>query len=171
MVVFTKPRAEVYVYMGLASMMMGAFYPAECLSIKHRGRERCVIARPLFPGLLFVRCERTHIGRIREIDGVQDVLRQDGKVCRVSEELVGALKWAQDIGAFDRDDNRVKGGDITRVSGQFAGCVERLRKVGPKARVALLLDCICKVAPIGVDSVKRASPTATSSPRDLVTTG
>jgi hypothetical protein len=128
-------------------MMMGAFYPLERLPVKYGGHERCVIVRSLFPRLLFARCELAHIGRIREILGVQDVLRQDGKVCRVSDEFVRALKGAQDIGTFDRFYNPVKAKDLTRVSGQFAGFVERVRKVGPKTRVELLMGCIRVTVP------------------------
>jgi transcription termination factor NusG len=157
MVFFTKPRAEYWVYSRLASMMMEAFTPAEGLYVKHRGREGGAIWRPLFPGLLFVRCEHALIGHIREIDGVQDVLRHNGKVCLVSEELVGALAEAQDIGAFDRA-KLVKARDITRVSGQFAGLVEKVRKVGPKTRVQLLLDSIRKVAAVGVDPCQVPEP-------------
>ena len=81
-------------------------FPAYCPMERHkryiRGK-RTIIERPLFPCYLFAKfnCEDAHWNAIREIEGIRDILCNQGKPVAVPIGLTEKIMHLQHIGLFD----------------------------------------------------------------------
>lgn len=93
--VFTKLAAEGRVYLGIEAAGFIAFCPFERSSHRDYGRQ-CVRIQPVFPRYIFAQCEPDLIGRIREIDGVEDILQG-----QADDATIDRLRRLRDMGGFD----------------------------------------------------------------------
>lgn len=128
-----------------------AYQPRE-RAMKTRRRKRVEVCNPLFPGYVFVRFDEWHDDwqRLLDVRGVEDVLSNCDRPCRVSDLAVETLRRAEDAGAFDRtpDSSPFKVGELVRIAeGPFAGLharvehlIAKLRSATASKRVKVLMD-------------------------------
>jgi Transcription termination factor nusG len=82
-----KPGAEDRARIGIEASGMPVYLPVEMIRKDYRG-ERAVGWRPLFPAHLFVTIDPGRdIPRLREIDGVEDLLRPGGRLAPIAGEV------------------------------------------------------------------------------------
>lgn len=173
----SKRGAEDRALIGIEAAGIQAFYPVERIRTHASGpplprslpsmkplasypRDRKIITRPVFPGYLFARCEPSRdIPRLLEIDGVEDVLRPGGRLARVPDRAIEAIRQAQDMGAFDhsRSPSGFLTGDNVRVmGGPFAGLIARIRSAKSKHRIEVVVDFVHKIT-VGIDKLEKIS--------------
>lgn len=155
----SKPGAEGRALIGIEASGMVAFLPVELVRKTHRG-EREVTWRALFPGYLFACCEPSRdLPRLLEIDGVVDVLRPGGRLARVPDRAIEAIRQAQDMGAFDHSRSPsgfVTGENVRVLHGPFAGLIARIRSAKSKNRIEVIVDFVHKIT-VGVDKLEKIS--------------
>jgi transcription antitermination factor NusG len=155
----SKPGAEGRALIGIEASGMGAFLPVELIRKTHRG-EREVTWKPLFPGYLFACCEPSRdLPRLLEIDGVVDVLRPGGRLARVPDRAIEAIRKAQEMGAFDytRAGWFLTAEDKVRIlGGPFAGLVARIKSAKSKNRIEVIVDFVHKIT-VGIDKLEKIS--------------
>jgi hypothetical protein len=137
-----KPGAESKALVGIEAARMQAFLPVELVRTNHRSRSE-VIWRPLFPGHMFAMLDPSRdLPRLREIDGVDDVLRRDGRPVPVTDDAVAAIRRAERDGLFDAAAGcRLSDDDAPPPDVRYAGLVTRIRRARwSKARTALLME-------------------------------
>ncbi len=153
--VYAKPQAEIRTAAGIVAARLGAFLPLERMRIRQRDGDRYVVIKPLFPRYLFAKCDPGRIDKILEVDGVQDVLRCQGRLQRMPDEIVTEIQRAQENGAFDRAENGLRDGDEVRiVAGPFAGLIARVRSARSRDRMQIVVDFIHTMT-VPVDNLKR----------------
>jgi hypothetical protein len=100
-VVRSSPGAEGRALIGIQAAGMTGFLPVELLNRNHRG-EREVMWRALFPGHLFAAIDPGRdLPKLREIDGVDDVVRPGGRLAPIAEDTIAAIRRAERQGTFD----------------------------------------------------------------------
>jgi hypothetical protein len=145
----TKPNAEGKVWIGIEAARMQAYLPTELIRITHRNRSETQW-RPLFPSHLFVLITSQDTHKLREIDGVDDVVRRDGKPASIADDVIRAIRRAERDGLFDaaagvrRPDDNAPPPDA-----RHAGLVARIRrgrfsKERTKLLMELLVGDLCK---------------------------
>jgi hypothetical protein len=101
--------------------------------------------QPVFPGSLFVRFDLGRdLRRVCEIYGIDDAVRQNGKLASISDDAVKALRSAKRRGAFDAALGcRAPDDDAPPPNVQFANLMRRIkRERGSKKRTALLMELL-----------------------------
>jgi transcription antitermination factor NusG len=99
----STPSGEFRAMLGIDYARIEVFLPVEKMWGPERKGRKTKVLRPLIPRYLFARFDAGRdLTRILEVDGVDDVLRIDGKLGYANEELVAELKRSQEVGGFDR---------------------------------------------------------------------
>jgi transcriptional antiterminator RfaH len=173
-VVYTEPRAEKEVAYGLWQAGFDAYLPLERDTKIERGR-RIDITRPLLPRYLFVSFETGlyNWGPILSVDGVVDILRNNGLPSRVPCAWVEAIWRSESCGIFDRTKGNPNGfeiGDEIRVTeGPFQGhhaiiqaFASKMKSATAKKRVKVLMDLMRRVVEMELDvtEIEKISPSA-----------
>jgi len=154
----SRPGAEGRALIGIEACGMTGFLPVELVRKDHRGR-RAITWRALFDGYLFARCDPGRdISRLIEIDGVEDVLRQGYKLSRIPDDVIEAIKAAEQAGAFDRTrKTRLAHGDDVQIStGPFGSLVAKIKSARPSRRMELLVNFPFRVT-ASVDNIEKIS--------------
>jgi hypothetical protein len=145
-VVRTRTGAEDRVLIGIEKAGMAAYLPVEMIRVSHRGnhrQDRAMTWRPIFQGHLFVRFFPSRdLPRLREIHGVDDVVRRDGRLAPVSDDVVRAIRRAERDGLFDlaagcrQPDDDAQPPDV-----RFAGLMTKIKRARwSKERTKLLVS-------------------------------
>lgn len=162
-VVYTEQRAECEVVRGLSDIGYEVYLPMERLTVARRGI-KVDLARPLLPRYAFVAFDpkRDEWGPILNVDGVTDLLSNNGLPSRVPMAWIEALQRSESCGIFDRtrdDPNGFEVGDPILISeGPFAGhhaviqqFVSKMRSVTAKKRVRVLMDFLGRQTRMDLD--------------------
>ena len=140
----TESGAEDRVLIGVQAARMEAFLPVELVPCVHRGR-RWTMWRPVFPGHVFAMLDPTRdIPRLKSIEGVDDLVRPNGKLVPVADDAIKALRRAERDGLFDAAANcRLPDDDAEPLDERFTGFVTKVRRARwSKKRTALLMDLL-----------------------------
>jgi transcription antitermination factor NusG len=124
-----KPGAEGKALIGIGATHMVGFMPVELVRVVHRG-ERWVSWRPLFPAHIFVTIDPSQdIPKLREIDGVEDLLRPGGRLAPIAGEVIEAIRHAEQQGVFDGTSELrlTNGHDVLASNGSFAPLVAKIK--------------------------------------------
>jgi transcriptional antiterminator RfaH len=144
--IYSTPAGEFRAMLGIDAAHIEAFCPVERLRAPGRSHKRDVqvVIRPLFPRYLFARLDGGRdLGRVLEIDGVADVLRINGRPGYVDERLVDALRRAQELGVFDRTNNRLaleEGAEVEIKDPRYEGLIAKVKASRSKDRIRVILD-------------------------------
>ena len=162
-VAYVEPRHEFKTCDEIVAAGFDAYCPAERLRGKPRlGPKRAdPIIRPLFPRYLFVAFDpdRSDWTPLLRVDGVYDVLRNNGVPSRIPGAWVAALRKAEQVGMFDRTAHMpvmFKVGEQVRISdGSFAGFhaviaefVAKMRSTTARKRARVLFAFMGRMAAI-----------------------
>jgi hypothetical protein len=140
-----RPGAEAKAFVGLEAAHLKVFLPVELVRITLRSRKDEVTWRPLFPGHLFAMIDPARdLPKLREIDGIDDVVRPGGRLVPVSDDAIAALRSAERRGLFDAAARcRQPGPDDPPPDVRFAGLVARIRKgCWSKERARTLMEML-----------------------------
>jgi hypothetical protein len=101
----TRPGAEERAHIGIQAAGMETFLPVELVRANYRGNrpgDRAVMWRPLFMGHLFAMLDSSKdLPKLREIHGVDDVVRRDGRLAPIADDAIAAIRRAERSGLFD----------------------------------------------------------------------
>ena len=145
----TRAGAEDRVAIGIEAARMEAYLPVELVRVGTRGN-RCqpnaVMWRPVFPGHVLAMFDPGRdLSRLCSLQGVDGVLKRDGKLVPVAEGTIAALKSAERRGLFDlsRDCRLAVAEDEPPPD---AALVRRIKSSrGSKSRTAVLMAILmCK---------------------------
>jgi transcription antitermination factor NusG len=174
-VVNTDQRAEKEVQFGLWDAGFDTYLPIERVTKVSRGR-KIDASNPLLPRYLFVAFDRNRDdewGKILDLDGVTDLLRNDKIPSRIPSVWMETIWRWESCGIFDRtkgDPNGFKVGDVVRVTeGPFEGFsatiqafAAKMKSATAKKRVKVLMSLMCRAVEIELDvtEIKKISPSA-----------
>ncbi len=142
-VAFTDSRCEQEACNDIqADTGFEAYTPIElCKTFRH-GR-KAIIARALFPRYLFARTAEDNWPKLLEVEGVCDVLRNNGTASAVPDAIIDKLKRCQAHGLFDhtRAPNPFPPKSKVEIDddGPFAGLIAEVRRVRSNDRCDVLL--------------------------------
>jgi transcriptional antiterminator RfaH len=138
------PKKEFLAVQNLKIQSYRPFLPIVSKTIRH-ARKTTTVKAPLFPGYLFVRMNLS-VEQWRPITGtlgVSQLIMQDGRPKPVPRGVVESLLQAMDEHGCTDFRQKVSVGDEVRLlSGPFFNFVGRLERMGPRGRVAVLLDVL-----------------------------
>jgi hypothetical protein len=140
-----RAGAEAKAFVGLEAAHMQAFLPVELIRITLRSRSDEVQWRPLFPGHMFAMLDPSRdLSKLREIDGIDDVVRPGGRLVPVADDAVAAVRRAERDGLFDLAAGcRVPDDDAPPPDARFVGLMRRIKTSrGSKARTQLLMGLL-----------------------------
>ncbi len=151
-VVYTGPLREEAVAREIRAAGFDVYLPMEQCT-KLRRRKRVELSTPLFSRYLFVAFD-PHLDDwqgLRDIDDVDDILRNNDVPSRVPAAWIEALRKAEGLGAFDRRKGAPQPfaiGETVRVTeGPFAGLharveqfVAKMKSTTSSKRAKVLLD-------------------------------
>jgi hypothetical protein len=139
-----RPGAESKALVGIEAAHMQVFLPVELVRLKLRSRSE-VTGRPLFPGHMFAMLDPGRdLSKLREIDGIDDVARRDGKLMPVADDIVRAIRRAERDGLFDAAARcRQPDDDAPPPDIRFANLMMKIKRTRwSKARTALLMSLL-----------------------------
>jgi hypothetical protein len=142
----TESGHEHRVAIGLQAIGMQSYLPVELLIGIHRG-SKWTFWKPLFPGHVFAMFDPSRdIPKLRSIEGVDDLVRRDGKLVPVPDDVVRALRAAERRGLFDRASAcRLAVADDEPLDERYAALVRQIKRLGwSKSRTAVLMSLLCK---------------------------
>jgi hypothetical protein len=145
-VVRARAGAEGKALIGIEAARMQAFLPVELVRATHRG-ERWVIWRPLFPGHLFAMFDPARdIPKLRLIEGVDDLVRLDGRLVPVADEVIRAIRRAERDGLFDLAAGcRMPDDGASPPDERFAGLMTKIKRARwSKERTKLLMELLAR---------------------------
>jgi transcription antitermination factor NusG len=143
-VVRTSREAEGRATIGLGGIGLETYLPVELQRQDHRGR-REVGWRPLFPTYVFAPADGARdASRLMAVAGVVNILRAaNGKPAPVPDDVIAAIKQAEQLGAFDRTRQaRLVEGDTVAIKGAFGGLIAKIRSARSSRRSALILELV-----------------------------
>ena len=151
----TRSRSEKAAARALERRNVECYLPL--LAKRSRWADRTVsVSVPLFPGYLFVRCERESIGAVLAAPGLVDVVRVNGEPSEVRETELDAvravLEGVRRTGALPSHADFLVVGDEVRVTrGPFAGLRGVLAEERGRARVVIRLSAIRQAVSVELD--------------------
>ncbi len=163
-VVYTSPQGESTAHKAIRALGFDAYMPLERTSRIIR-RRRVEIERPLFSRYLFAGVEDWQKWeKIRHVDGVEDVLRNNDIPSRVPLAWIDMLRKLEGLGSFDRRKNAptpFQIGEMVRVSeGPFAGLnaviesfAAKLKSASKEQRAKVLLNFLGQQTRMEMDVV------------------
>jgi transcription antitermination factor NusG len=165
-VVYTEQRAECEVVRGLSEVGYDVYLPMERVVVVRRGH-KVDMSRPLLPRYAFVAFDplRDEWGPILNVDGVTDLLSNNGVPSRLPAAWIEAIWRSESCGIFDRtkhDPNGFAIGDHIRITeGPFAGhtaviqaFIAKLRSSTGGKRAKLLMSFLGQQVSMSLDVTK-----------------
>ena len=138
----TRAGAEAKAFIGIGAAGMQVFLPVELIRLNLRGRSE-VRWRALFPAHLFVTLNPSRdLPRLLTLDGIDAVLKRDGKLVPVADDVVSAIRRAERDGLFDAAAGcRVPDDDAPPPDARFAGLMTKIKRARwSKERTKLLMS-------------------------------
>lgn len=140
----TNIKCEYRAKIGIEILGFETFVPLEQKYIRRRGF-RVKVQNPLFSRYGFVKfdVEKDDWGPIKEVDGVEDILRNNQLPVRVPAQEIEKLKLAQTYGLFDRTKAPLPfkpGTDVEIGEGPYAGFIGKVVKARSADRIKILLS-------------------------------
>lgn len=154
-VAFTDSRAEQDTCAEIRDIGFDAFTPMERHKRFTRGR-KTIVETALFPRYLFARFDSDdpHWATILDIDGVCDVLSNQGQPSPLPEQIVPKLKRMEQMGLLDhtRAPNPFPPGTsvVLDDDGPFAELIGRVMRVRTGDRVDLLINYLNREMTVNV---------------------
>jgi transcription antitermination factor NusG len=132
--VLTRASAQGRAHLGIEDAGFTVFCPFERTSYRI-GLRKCVKITPVFPGYLFVECEPELLHRIREVDGVIDILRG-----YADPAAIVRLRMIRDMGGFDNTGSRWanEGQQVIANDPALGKLVAKIKKTPPHKRIKRL---------------------------------
>lgn len=152
LVCHTNPKCEQKAARGLAEKGFVTFLPtSRAWRIRHR--QPVLLHRPLFTGYVFVGTSLTLISEIRQAQGVDGLLTNDGKPQEVSGDDIREVLDAWAAGAFDEhreEEHSLKPGDQVRVrrGHPFEGQLASVTAVPAAQRIFAMLRILGSRRPV-----------------------
>jgi hypothetical protein len=140
----TRAGAEAKAFIGIGAAGMQVLLPVELIRLKLRGRSE-VRWRPLFPGHMFAMFDPGRdLPRLLELDGVDGVVRLNGKLVPVADDVIRAIRRAERDGLFDLAAGcRQPDDDAPPPDARFAGLVTKIKRTRwSKERTKLLMGLV-----------------------------
>ena len=157
----TQPHAETRAAEHLRQQGFDVYLPRFLKSRRH-ARKTQSVARPLFPGYLFVAfdaaSQRWH--SIRSTRGVSQLVGGDDGPYRIAENVVLEIKAREDETGFVRLIQRcsfARGDKVQLVEGVFSACLGFFDGMTDNDRVAVLLDMFGRRVRVNVSRTAVAS--------------
>lgn len=163
-VAYTAPQAEQAVAEGIRAAGLEVYLPmSRCNKIVRR--RRVEVERPLFSRYVFFGVPELAPWRnVLDVDGVEDVLRNNDIPSRVPVAWIDTLRKMEGAGAFDRRPGShapFKIGEVVRIGdGPFSGLnatiaafMTKLRNVHADRRARVLLDFLGRQTAIEIEVV------------------
>jgi len=154
-IAFVDSRCEQETCADIRDVGFDAFTPMERHKRFTRGR-KVYFEQALFPRYLFARFDSNdaHWNSIREIDGVCDILCNDGKPSPVPVGLTEKLQHMQTLGLFDHTKAPMPFPPGTSVvlddDGPFADLIGKVMRVRTGYRVDLLINYLNREMTVNV---------------------
>lgn len=164
-IVYTEPKGEERVALSLARANVPVFLPKmkQDRVLRHTRKYKRpkfkTIEAVMFPRYVFVAADRVDL---IEVDGVNGVLRRDGRWARIPNTLVQDLMAAVDMGLFDstREKRAIfsPGQDVRIEEGPFAGLAAKVKKALSGQDAELLVDLLGRstLVRVELDIIKAA---------------
>lgn len=164
-IVYTEPKGEERVALSLSRAGVPVFLPKmkQDRVLRHTRKYKRpkfkTIESVMFPRYVFVAADRVDL---IEVDGVNGVLRRDGRWARIPNTLVEDLKVAVDMGLFDSTREKraifTPGQDVRIEEGPFAGLAAKVKKALSGQDAELLVDLLGRstLVRIELDIIKAA---------------
>lgn len=163
-VAYTAPQAEGVVADGIKAIGLDCYVPvSRCNKVVRR--RRVEIERPLFSRYVFFGVPGLTPWRdVLDVDGVEDVLRNNDVPSRLPVAWIDTLRKMEGAGAFDKRPDAAapfKIGEVVRISdGPFSGLnatvqafMTKLRNVHADRRARVLLDFLGRQTAIEIELV------------------
>jgi transcription antitermination factor NusG len=157
-IVYTEPKGEERVALALSGIGIPVFVPKmkQDRILRHTRKYKRpkfkTVETVMFPRYVFVAADRVDL---MEVDGVNGILRRDGRWARIPGALVEDLKVAADMGLFDRTrDKRAifePGQDVRIDDGPFAGIAAKVKKALSGQDAEVLIDLLGRSTLVRVD--------------------
>lgn len=160
-IAITNSRREAETCQEIGKIGFEAFSPFERCKRWRRGRKQ-FYERAMFPRYIFARfhVEQSDWNRIRYVDGVCDILCNNGLPQRLPSGTVETLKRAQSLGLFDRTKapSPFPTGTKVRIDddGPFGDFIGRVMRARAGDRVELLINYLSAELRINVPLVRLA---------------
>jgi hypothetical protein len=141
----TRPGAEGRATIGIEMAGMTAFLPVELVRISLRWNRRTEMRwRPLFPRHIFVELDPSRdLEKVRKLDGVDDLVRRDGRLAPIAGDVVAAIRSAERRGLFDLAAGCRPIDGEAPPDGRHADLVKKIKSARwSKKRTALLMSLL-----------------------------
>ncbi len=158
-VAFTDSRAEQDTCAEIRDIGFDAFTPMERHKRFRHGR-KTIVETALFPRYLFARFDSDdpHWAAILDIDGVCDVLSNQGQPSPLPEQIVPKLKRMEQNGLFDftQAPNPFPPGTLARTDddGPFADLLVRIKRVRTSDRLDVLLTYLGREMTVNISMAR-----------------
>ena len=143
-VALLKPNSALIAERNLVRQGFEVFLPRESVT-RRRGSKFVEVARPLFPGYVFVALARqgADIRKVNSTHGVARIVSFGNAPAPVPSELISELMQRCDENGFLRPPAQLSAGDqVVLTSGPFAKLVATVESLTPDKRVWVLLDLL-----------------------------
>ncbi len=157
-IVYTEPKGEERVVRALGRMGVPVFLPKikhDCVlrhTRKYKRPKFKTVEIAMFPRYVFVAADRIDLS---DVDGVNGVLRRDGRWARIPDTLVEDLRVAMDMGLFDQTREKraifSAGQDVRLEGGPFAGLSAKVKKALTGQHAEVLIDLLGRSTLVRVD--------------------
>ena len=140
----TSPK-ERFALENLERQDFTAYCPMHIKRIGRRNKGQADVARPLFPGYVFIEVtpERSHWRPILSTYGVRNLIRMGGDIASVDSRFVSALKLREIDGVVARPEVAYAIGDnVTIAGGPFDGIVATILSMDEKDRLIVLMQVL-----------------------------
>lgn len=153
-VCFCDSRRERDACNDIIALGFQAYAPMEKLKRWRRGH-RQIVQQPLFPRYIFVEFDANSAGwnEIRYIDGVWDILENNGIPSPLPEGLVGMLMRQERIGLFDHTQRPpLPAGTVVQLdeTGPFAEFIGKVLRTRSGDRAEVLIKLLGKEMAVNV---------------------
>ncbi|BCJ90322.1 transcriptional antiterminator [Terrihabitans soli] len=157
-ILYTEPKGEEGVALALSKSGVPVFLPKikRDRVLRHTRKYKTpkykTVEAVMFPRYVFAAADRIDLS---EVDGVNGVLRRDGKWARISNDVIEDLRVAIDLGLFDstRDKKAIfkPGQDVVIEEGPFAGLGAKVKKALSGQDAEILVDLLGRSTLVRVD--------------------
>ncbi len=163
-VVYTSPQGEGIANKSIRALGFDAYMPLE-RTVRIVRRRKVEVERPLFSRYLFVGVEMLDDWKaVLDLDGVEDVLRNNDIPSRVPVAWIEMLRKLEGLGSFDRRKNaptpfqigemvRVSAGPFSGLNARIESFAARLKSASKEQRAKVLLDFLGQQTRMEMDVV------------------
>jgi hypothetical protein len=141
----TRAGAEGRAAIGIETAGMTAFLPVELVRISLRWKRRTEMRwRPVFPQHVFAELDPSRdLEKVRKLDGVDDLVRRDGRLAPIAGDVVAAIRSAERRGLFDLAAGCRPTNSEAPLDGRYADLVKKIKSTRwSKKRTALLMSLL-----------------------------